>query len=235
MTSGIVHDFNNLLTGIVGQTALALANLPPENAARKYIERVEKAAEYASTLTNQLLQFASNQHLTIELTDINKMIRENASLFCLFLDQNVEIKYELGEKIPPVVMIRSQIQQVLMNLIVNAVEAIGERTGQITIRTTDVEITTSNSLQDITGRCLLAGHYICIEVDDNGCGMDDVTLSSVFAPFFTTKPRGNGLGLTTSLDIVLQHQGHLSINSKVGWGTRAIVYLPTSFSVSHLQ
>ncbi|MEM7332814.1 MAG: ATP-binding protein [Chloroflexota bacterium] len=225
MASGIAHDFNNILAGIVGQTSLALANLPPENEARKHIERVVKAAEFGTSLTDQLLRFANDQNLAVEQVHIDDFILNNRPLFQMFLEHNIQLIFELEHDFPSIVIIRSQIQQVLMNLIVNSVRAIGTKTGHILIRTSTVECG-DYQIKLNNGRFLIPGKYLRIEIEDTGVGIPPQTLSKIFTPFYTTRPKGNGLGLTNTMKILEQHNGGILIKSKQNYGTNASIFIP---------
>lgn len=235
MASGIVHDFNNLLTGIVGQTSLALANLPPDNEARKHIERVFKAAEFGTSLTNQLLTFANDQNLTVERVNMNDLISNIQPLFRMFLDHNIQLGFEFEGDIPAVLVIRSQIQQVMMNLVMNAVKAIGSSPGFILVRTSTFECCQGEPLVLNNGRPLIPGKYIRIEIDDNGIGIDPITMTKIFTPFYSKNKKGNGLGLTNSVEIVQQHNGGILINSQPNRGTNASIFLPICLNFPPMQ
>lgn len=235
MASGIVHDFNNLLTSIVGQTSLALATLPPDNEARIHIERVVKAAEFGSILTNQLLKFASDQQLIVENVDINDLILNNQALFRMLLDHNIQLVFELDNRLPTVVAIRSQIQQVLMNLVVNAVHAIAEDSGHIVLRTSEFECSQCAQVRMNNGRFLLPGRYLRIQVEDTGSGIDASTLPKIFSPFYSTRSNGSGLGLTSSLEIIQQHNGGILVTSTKHVGTTAAIFLPLCLKLPVVQ
>lgn len=235
MASGIAHDFNNLLTSIVGQTSLALANLPPGNKARKHIERVEKAAEFGTSLTNQLLEFANDQKLAVEKTDINELILKNRPLFHMFLDINVQLVLDLEPDLPSLLIIRSQIQQVLMNIILNAAQAIGEDAGRIILRTKKSLISREGQPKLLNGRSLIPGKYIGIEIEDSGIGMDMVTLSKIFSPFYSTKNKGCGLGLSNCQQIIAQHNGGIVLSSTPKVGTKVAILLPSCLTLSAVQ
>ena len=235
MASGIAHDFNNLLTSIVGQTSLALANLPPENAARIHIERVVKAAEFGTSLTKQLLKLANDEQLAVEKVDISDFILNNRPLLLMLIDHNVQLVLELEPDLPLTVMIPSQIQQVIMNLVVNAVQAIGGTKGHIVIRTRGYQTCSGQRVRLNNGRALISGNYICIEVEDTGPGIDPKRLGTVFSRFYSTKKEGSGLGLTNSLKIVQQHNGGISLVSCPNEGTKVSVYLPNFLNIHTLQ
>ncbi len=234
MASGIAHDFNNILTSIVGQTSLALANLPPENEARKHIERVVKAAEFGTSLTNQLLKFANDQNLAVEQVHIDDFILNNRPLFQMFLEHNIQLIIELEHDFPSIVIIRSQIQQVLINLIVNSVRAIGDKSGHISIRTKTVDCC-DFQIKLNNGRYLIPGTYLRIIIEDTGSGIPPHILSKIFTPFYSTRAKGNGLGLANTAKILDQHNGGILIKSKPNRGTNASIFLPHSLKMPALQ
>lgn len=230
IASGIAHDFNNLLTSIVGQTSLALATLPPENAARPHIEKAIKAAEFAAALTHQLLAYASGSQSHTELIDLNQLISDNVALLSMALLDGVILQLDLGSCLPPLRMKRAQMQQLVMNLIINAAESIQSHPGSVTVRTgKQVLLPGSIGFQFVNGRRLPPGEYIYLQVRDTGIGMGEETLAHIFDPFYTTKPNGRGLGLSAILDIVNSYRGGISVESRVGQGTTFTVLFPRCY------
>ena len=233
IASGIAHDFNNLLTSIVGQTSLALATLPPENAARPHIEKAIQAAEFAAALTHQLLAYASGSQSQTELIDLNQLISDNVALLSMALLDGVILQLDLAPHLPPLKVKRAQMQQLVMNLIINAAEAIQSRLGTVTIQTGKQMLLPGSIIyQFVNGRKLSPGEYIYLQVRDMGTGMDEETLAHVFDPFYTTKPNGRGLGLSAILDIVNSYRGGISVESKVGYGTTFTVLFPRCYDES---
>ncbi len=236
IASGIVHDFNNLLTSIMGQSSLALAKLPVENNARKHIEKALQAAEFATDLTRQLLDFASNNQVPAELISLNQLIKENAALISMSLNDNISLTLDLAPKSPPVLLKRTQIQQLIMNLIINSVESMQEARGRICIRTGLYHFYSVNSdIPLINNRNITLGDYVYIEVEDTGIGMDQAVKSKIFSPFFTTKVNGNGLGLATILKTVEDQHGAIAVKSKPGKGTTFTIFFPISHPNGFLQ
>lgn len=227
LATGIAHDFSNLLTSIVGQTSLALATLPQDNVARFHIEKAMQAAEFAAELTRQLLTYATSQDAPDELIDLNELIKDNISLLNTTLLNGVSLQLDLMPNLPPVEAKRAHIQQLIMNLIINAAESIEGGMGFILLRT-GRELVQENDRQHqfINARSLHPGCYVYFQITDTGCGMTPYQLQRVFSPFFTTKPSGRGMGLSTVLDIVNLYKGGIQVDSQPGLGTTFNVYLP---------
>ena len=227
LATGIAHDFSNLLTSIVGQTSLALATLPQENAARSHIEKAMQAAEFAAELTRQLLTYANSHDAPNEMINLNQLVNDNISLLNTTLLNGVSLQLDLTPNLPPVEAKRAHIQQIIMNLIINAAESIEEGNGIVLLRTRQETIRSEeNRYLFVNGRSLSPGHYIHLQVTDTGCGMDSKQIEKIFSPFFTSKPNGRGLGLATVLDLVNLYNGGLTVESQPGLGTTFCVYLP---------
>jgi len=216
----VAHDFNNLLVAMLGQASLALSQLPPENAARVHIEKAVKAAERASDLTRQMLAYSGRGQFEVRPIHLNTLIQENLHLFEVALPKNVQLRSQSAESLPLIEGDVGQLQQVVMNLIINAAEAIGERRGQVLVITGTQRVMAGDEhLWRFTGDPLEPGLYVVLEVRDDGSGMSQETLSRIFDPFFTTKFTGRGLGLAAVLGIVRGHGGGLSVGSVEGRGT----------------
>ena len=227
LATGIAHDFSNLLTSIVGQTSLALASLPQDNAARLHIEKAMQAAEFAAELTRQLLTYASSQDAPDELIDLNQLVNDNISLLNTTLLNGVSLQLDLTPNIPPIEAKRAHVQQIIMNLIINAAESIEGGKGIVLLRTGQEAIRENDRRHTfINGRSPKPGCYIYFQVTDTGTGMTPRQMQQAFAPFFTTKPTGRGLGLSTVLDIVSLYQGGISVDSQPGLGTTFCIFLP---------
>ncbi|MCA9934251.1 MAG: response regulator [Ardenticatenaceae bacterium] len=227
LAGGVAHDFNNLLVAILGQTSLALVRLPPESPARTSIEKATRAAERAADLTRQLLAYSGRGHFQIHPLNLNDIIRENLHLFEVAVPKSVQLRSELATNLPLVIADAGQIQQVIMNLILNGAEALGEKPGAVTVVTGVQTMTASDGSQwQITGEKLPPGNYVTLEVHDNGRGMDMDTKQRIFDPFFTTKTTGRGLGLAAVLGIVRGHRGGIRVYSEVSKGTSFKVLLP---------
>ncbi len=228
LATGIAHDFSNLLTSIVGQTSLALANLPQDNVARFHIEKAMQAAEFAAELTRQLLTYAAtSQDAPDELINLNELIKDNVSLLNTTLLNGVSLQLDLMPSMPPVEAKRAHIQQLIMNLIINAAESIEGGKGLVLLGT-GKEMIQEDSQQHhfLNTNSLHPGCYVYFQVTDTGCGITPYQLQQVFSPFFTTKPSGRGLGLSTVLEVVNLYRGGIEVNSQPGVGTTFRIYLP---------
>ncbi|HWQ55635.1 MAG TPA: PAS domain-containing protein [Bryobacteraceae bacterium] len=231
LAGGIAHDFNNLLVGIMGNASLAAETLPLLPGERQILDEVIRASERAADLTRQLLAYAGKGRFYLETVNLSDLLRETSSLVQASISKRVALELELGD-VPPVEADRVQMQQVLMNLIINAGEAVGEnQTGKVRVSTAlrciDDTYARSFAPQDIP-----AGDYVELEVADTGCGMDRDTLSRIFDPFFTTKFTGRGLGLAAVQGIVRGHRGALRVYSSPGDGTVFKLLFPVCASAA---
>jgi CheY-like chemotaxis protein len=228
LAGGIAHDFNNLLTPILGDASLTLLDLPQNSPARPRLQRIQKAANRAAALTNQMLAYSGQTPAAIEPLDISQLVEEMAQLLKGAVSGKAELIYDLAEGLPAVEADAAQLSQVVMNLITNATEAALDSTGRTILRTGQIEAEKVERDLLIESDVLLSGRYVFIEIIDNGCGMDALTQSKIFDPFFTTKFTGRGLGLAAVLGIVRSHKGAIEIDSEVGRGTRIRVLLPSA-------
>jgi PAS domain S-box-containing protein len=221
MAGGVAHDFNNLLVGILGNASLALTRLDPDSAARADIESLEKAADRAADLCRQLLAYSGRGRFVVQPADMSELVTDLGDLLEFTVPRKGTLRYDLADDLPPIEADVAQVRQVIMNLVANAAEAIGEREGRIAIRTSTIEF--EEPLEHATAGTISAGRYVCLEIADGGCGMDRQTLEKMFDPFFTTKFTGRGLGLAAVLGIVRGHDGALQVDSESGKGTRVRV------------
>jgi PAS domain S-box-containing protein len=227
LAGGIAHDFNNLLMGVLGNASLALLELPANSPADYSIRQIEIAAGRAADLTRQMLAYSGRGHFVVQPLDLNTLVEEMSHLLQIAISKSIMLQYHLGERLPPIEADAMQIRQVVMNLIVNAAEAIGDDVGTITL-TTGIRHADHAELAAIyLAHDLPAGDYLYLEVDDTGSGMDADTLAKIFEPFFTTKFTGRGLGLAAVLGIVRGHHGALKVQSQPARGTTFTILLPT--------
>jgi len=229
LAGGVAHDFNNLLVAMLGHSSLALAKLPAESAARRSVEKVVHAAERAAELTRQMLAYSGKGHFQVRLLDLNRVIAENLHLFAAGLPKSVRIVPLLAEALPKVEADLGQIQQIVMNLMLNAAEAIGDKGGQVTVKTGILDLGVDDGqYSHLTRVSLPPGPYAFLEVQDEGRGMDAHTLPRIFDPFFTTKFTGRGLGLAAVLGIVRGHRGGIAVSSEPGRGTTFKLLFPAA-------
>jgi PAS domain S-box-containing protein len=229
LAGGIAHDFNNLLTSILGNCNLGSMVLPAESPAIPYLDQIEKATLRAADLSRQMLAYAGKGKVAILRVDLNRLVREMTELLSVSLSKKALIRYDLAPVLPEVMADPTQMQQVVMNLVTNASEAIPEGVnGAITLRTG--ELIVEKSLVTVTSIPvgLNPGRYVTLEVSDTGCGMTPEVIAKIFDPFFTTKFTGRGLGLSALLGIVRSHGGGLKVYSEPGRGTSMKVFLPSA-------
>ncbi len=226
LSGGIAHDFNNLLVGILGNISLALMDLPDLPQIRSALEQAETAAQRAADLTSQLLAYSGKGRFVVETLDLGAMVGEMANLLHTAISKRITLVRELADDLPRIEGDATQLRQVVMNLITNASEAIGDAPGTITLRTDVVRVDPDHCLLDEMSEPLADGEYVRLTVIDSGVGMDEQTLARMFDPFYTTKFTGRGLGLAAVLGIVRGHGGGVRVDSKPGGGTRFEVFLP---------
>jgi PAS domain S-box-containing protein len=224
LAGGIAHDFNNLLTVIMGRADLVLSHLRGHHRLRRNLDLILSAADTAASLTRQLLAFSRRQVLLPEVLDLNTVVVNVSTMLRWLIGEDIEVIIRLSPGLGHIKADPSQLEQVLMNLAVNARDAMPQG-GQLTIETANVE------LDDAYARAhfgVQAGYYVRLTVQDSGCGMDAETLAHIFEPFFTTKEpgKGTGLGLSTVYGIVTQSGGHIRVTSTPGQGTTLTIDLP---------
>jgi signal transduction histidine kinase/CheY-like chemotaxis protein len=231
MAGGVAHDFNNLLTPILGDASLALMDLPTDSPVRARLQRIQRAAHHAASLTRQLLDYAGIGSLDVEPLDLSKLVQEMGELLRSAVSKRASLELALAPDLPAVEGDASQLSQVVMNLITNASEAIeaaGDGPGRIEVRSGRVELSRDQLARLFLGEDLAPGRFVFVEVEDSGSGMDEETRARVFDPFFTTKFTGRGLGLAAAHGIVRKHGGAVEIESALGRGTRVRVLFPSS-------
>ncbi|RME04106.1 MAG: response regulator [Bacteroidetes bacterium] len=232
LTAGVAHDFNNLLLAMQSQIELAhkcLENSQNIEKAKEHLQKAKNATEHAADLTRQMLTYAGHGTTEISVLSLNTLLEENLALFNASSANRVDIALDLSLDIPFIESDPGQIQQVVMNLIINAVEAIGDKPGKIII-TTDAYYLHPREVAfwRIGAQSLEPGKYVRLTVRDNGIGMDEGTAARIFDPFFTTKFTGRGLGLAAVLGIVKAHRGGIRVDSVVGKGTTFQIIFPAS-------
>jgi signal transduction histidine kinase/CheY-like chemotaxis protein len=232
LAGGIAHDFNNLLVAIMGNAELALLDLEPDHPARPGVEQVELASRKAATLTAQMLAYSGRGRFVVEPLDLNQLVTEMGNLLRASVSRSINIFYELAPGLPLIEGDTTQINQVVMNLVINAAEAITDQHGTIMIMTERRSVGQAFLEQCYNAPDIPPGEYIALQVIDTGIGMLPSTQSRIFEPFFTTKFTGRGLGLAAVLGIVRSHNGAVHIQSTFKQGTTMTVLLPITSSLS---
>jgi two-component system, cell cycle sensor histidine kinase and response regulator CckA len=228
LAGGIAHDFNNLLTGILGNASLALEEAAPGSGIAELLRSMVQATERAAALAYQMLAYSGRGQFRLEYVDLSALVAETLTLIESALGKAIRLNLEIAPALPFVHGDPSQLQQIVMNLAINAAEAVDNK-GEVSVRTGTAELDGTRHPNDvfvIQGTPAPAGKYVFLEVRDSGGGMDAETLQRIFDPFFTTKSTGRGLGLAAVLGIVRSHQGTMRISSSPGRGTTFAVYLP---------
>jgi PAS domain S-box-containing protein len=222
LAGGIAHDFNNLLVGVIGNASLAQEMIPPDDPAADLLGGVLKTGEQLAHLTRQMLAYSGQGRFYLEPLNLSDIVPEMLTLVQPSIPGKIELRLELERGLPPLEADRGQMQQVFMNLVLNAAEAIGVNAGLITV---------TSGLCEVDGQALGGlppGKYIRLEVRDTGCGMDDQTKAKIFDPFFSTKFVGRGLGLAAVSGIVRGHEGAITVTSAPGQGSCFSVLLPVA-------
>jgi PAS domain S-box-containing protein len=226
LAGGIAHDFNNLLGTILGNADLALMDLPADSPARASLEEIGKAVRRASELSNQMLAYSGRGRFIVQPINLSDLVREMGELLKVSISKKAALEYDLMDDLPAIMVDATQVRQVVMNLITNASEALGENDGRITIRTRVVQTERDDLSAGHPGETPHVGQYACLQVADTGCGMDEATKARIFEPFFTTKFTGRGLGLSAVLGIVRSHKGTIQVDTIPGQGTTFTVLFP---------
>jgi PAS domain S-box-containing protein len=226
LAGGIAHDFNNLLTGILGNADLARLESPPGSAAAPYLDHIEHVCLRAADLCKQMLAYAGKGRFVLEHLDLNRIIADMMHLLQLSISKSAVLKPALGPDLPQVRADASQLRQVVMNLVLNASEAIGGKSGLIGLTTGVMRVSRDYIRHALLDPDFPEGDYVFLEVSDNGPGMTEEVKAKVFDPFFTTKFAGRGLGLAAVQGIVRVHKGAIKVYSEPGRGTTFKVLLP---------
>lgn len=228
LAGGIAHDFNNLLVGMLGNADLALGDMAPTSPGRPYLSDIVKSAQKAAALCNQMLAYSGKGRFVVRAVDLSTIVEEMLHLLQISISKNAVLKTHFAPNLPAVEADVTQIQQVIMNLITNASEAIGEKSGVITVSTGAMECDRAYLRDTYLDEDLPEGTYVYLEVSDTGEGMDEETRSQIFDPFFTSKFTGRGLGLAAVLGIVRGHRGAIKVYTEPGKGTSFKLLLPAT-------
>ena len=224
LAGGVAHDFNNLLTAIIGNAELLLEDLPPGNQIETDIGEIKKAADRAASLTRQLLAFSRRQPLQKRIIDLNTVVTNMKKLLQRIIGEDINLITSLDTKLIRIKADSAQIEQVIMNLTVNAYDAMPDG-GKLIIKTQNVTI---NNKQSTFMPESQTGKFVCLSIIDTGIGMDIAILNQIFEPFYSTKgpSKGTGLGLSVVYGIVKQHEGWINVLSEVNQGSTFKIYFP---------
>lgn len=230
LAAGVAHDFNNILTVIQGYTSLGLNTKELDSEIKDSFLEILSAAERAATLTQQLLAFSRKQLMQLRALDLNLLIENLASMLDRLIGDDIQLRIKSHPLLPPVVADSGSIEQVVMNLVLNARDAM-LKGGQLLIETVPFDVDDSYTNQNPEATI---GRFVCLSIADSGCGMDNTVLSRVFEPFFTTKEfgKGTGMGLAMVYGIVKQHEGWIEVSSKLNHGSTFRIFLPAGDSGS---
>ena len=228
LAGGIAHDFNNLLSAMLGNLDLAQMKLPPGASSAPYLANMEATIQKAAGLTRQMLAYSGRGRFVVEPLDLSRMVAEITHLLTVSISKMVRLEYELAEGLPALEGDAAQIQQVVMNLVTNASEAIGEEGGTIRVGTSLRLVSRQEADIAFAGQNLHPGRYVQLRVEDTGCGMTPEVLERLFDPFFSTKGSGRGLGLSAMLGILRGHGAGIEIQSEPGRGSTFRVLFPAT-------
>jgi PAS domain S-box-containing protein len=232
LAGGIAHDFNNLLTSILGNASIAAMDLPPGSPVNECIEQITEASMRAADLCKQMLAYSGRGRFIVQKLDLGQLVEQTAQMLQISISKKAVLRFRLEKGLPPVEVDATQIRQVIMNLVINASEAIGEQSGVISISTGLTRVDRNYLHGTLIDADLPAGDYVFLEVSDTGCGMSAETRAKIFDPFFTTKFTGRGLGLAAVLGIVRGHKGAMKVYSEVGRGTTFKLLFPAASGVT---
>ncbi len=226
LAAGVAHDFNNILMAISGYSDIISISIDEKEKIRKSVEEIKKAVIRGSELSQQMLRFAGKSNIVFETVHVSQIVKDIMDLLRVSISRKIEIKInESRENI----LVRgdiTQLKQVILNLVINAAEAIGDKNGLINIEISPLNLNEDYLRKILIGYNLECGNYVRIAVSDNGCGMDEETQKHIFEPFFSTKFAGRGLGMAEVNGIIKAHKGAIKIHSKKGAGTTFEIYIP---------
>lgn len=228
LAGGVAHDFNNILTAIIGNTELALMKLNAESPIVGNLYKIQQSAARAADIAKQMLAYSGKGKYIVDQINLNRLLEEMLHLLEVSIAKKTVLRLNMQTPIPTVLVDVSQMRQIITNMVINASEAIGEQGGMITLSTGSITCD-RDCLKDVRqGENMAEGEYVWMEVADTGCGMDEEIVSKIFDPFFTTKFTGRGLGLAAVLGIVRGHHGAIKVRSEQGKGSVFTVLLPSS-------
>jgi len=226
LAGGIAHDFNNLLGAILGNLSLAMLETPPASVAARHLQSIDRAVMRAASLTRQMLAYAGKGTFLVKRLDLNATVEEIAHLLEASISKKIHLAFQLSPELPGLDADPAQIEQLILNLITNAADAIGDREGTIRLATGFLDLNAAELMELLPGQPLAPGPFLTLEVTDDGSGILPEVLDRIFDPFFTTKSTGRGLGLSAMLGILRAHRGGIKIYSEPGRGSTFRLFLP---------
>lgn len=235
LAGGIAHDFNNLLMAIVARAGLALRSLSPDSPVREHLHIIEKSGLRGGELANQMLTFAGQTKLAFHSIDLQQFLKDIKPFLRSTVSKRIALTFDLATKLPSIHGDRSQLRQLLMNIVTNAAEAIGDQDGKICISTNTVDTATHDFRQYHIMGDLPSGSCVSLKIQDTGDGMKPELIPKIFDPFFSTKFPGRGLGLATLLGLARGHGAAIAVHSQIGHGTEFCFIFPTSKQPSPQQ
>ncbi len=233
LAGGIAHDFNNLLTTILGNASLAALELPSGSPAQDCVSQITEASLRAADLCKQMLAYAGRGRFVVQNLDLGHLVEQTAQMLQISVSKKAVLHYHLVKGLPLIEADATQLRQVIMNLVINASDAIGNQNGVITISTGLARVDRGDLDSLPMAADIAEGDYIFLEIADNGCGMSAETQAKIFDPFFTTKFTGRGLGLAAVLGIIRGHAGAMKLHSEPGKGTTFKLYFPVAAGVNN--
>ena len=228
LAGGVAHDFNNLLTGILGNASLARMDTPEDSPVQKNLEAIEKTSRRAAELCKQMLAYSGKGRFVVQRLDLSEIVEDTAQLIRPSISKNATVEFDLARELPAILADATQMRQIIMNLVINASDALGDAAGLIRIRTGLKHADAAYLAGTTHSPNTPPGDYVFLEISDTGCGMSADTRRKIFNPFFTTKFTGRGLGLAAVLGIVRGHGGALKVASEVGQGSTFTLLLPST-------
>jgi PAS domain S-box-containing protein len=228
LAGGIAHDFNNLLTSVLGYTDLAMLELPANSSALPFLHEAVQGARRAAELTKQMLAYSGKGRFVVEPINLSVLVEDMMRLLQISISKKCVMKFSFMPELPSIEADAAQMRQIIMNLVINASEAIGDRSGVVAVTTGVMHCDRAYLAETYLDEKLAEGLYVYLEVADNGCGMTEETRARIFDPFFTTKFTGRGLGLSAVLGIVRGHRGAIKCYSELGQGTTFKALFPAT-------
>jgi PAS domain S-box-containing protein len=228
LAGGIAHDFNNILMAVIGHCDLAQRRLPVESPAMENLRQINLAASRAADLANQMLAYSGKGKFVVEALNLSQIIIEMEHILSVSVSKKAVLRFDLEKDLPSVEADATQLQQIIMNLVINASDAIGDDNGTIAISTGSMDCDTAYLQENWLNDSLTPGHYVFLEVADTGCGIAETDVNRIFEPFYSTKFTGRGLGMAAVMGIVRGHKGAIKIYTELGKGSTIKVLLPAS-------